>query len=262
MNNLHAPDLIQRPKVSVVMPTFNSASYVCESINSILAQSYGDWEAIVVDDGSRDGTPDLIKRRYEHEDRVIVHALQINQGAAAARNIGIEAARGRFIAFLDSDDLWRPNKLAIQVPLLEETDACLIYSQYDVIRGPCPTVIRTVLAPELLTYDDLLKGDPIGCLTAIFDTDKTGKVYMPNIRMRQDWGLWMRLLRNGGYGFGVQQTLATLRIHSQSLSANKLRAMYYNYLLLRTEGQLGSIGALWGAGTHAFGAIARRVGSL
>jgi glycosyltransferase involved in cell wall biosynthesis len=241
------------------MPTFNSAAYVTDSIDSVIAQSFQDWELLIVDDASADGTPELVRERYAHDGRVSVHSHRTNQGAAVARNTAIEAARGRFIAFLDSDDLWRPNKLAVQVPLLESTDACLVYSEYDVFKTPGREVVRTVAAPERLVYRDLLWGDPIGCLTAIYDTEKTGKVLMPDIRMRQDWGLWMRLLRGGRWGLGVQQSLAMLRLHEKSLSANKLRATYFNYKLLRTEGQLGPARAALGVGTHLLGAVGRRL---
>lgn len=247
------------PAVSVVMPTYNSAAYVCDSIDSVIGQDFPDWELLIVDDASADGTPELVRERYAHDDRVIVHALASNRGAAVARNTAIEAARGRFIAFLDSDDLWRPNKLAVQVPLLESSEACLAFSEYDVFKGPGRQVVRTVSAPKRLVYRDLLWGDPIGCLTAIYDTEKTGKVLMPDIRMRQDWGLWMRLLRGGRWGLGVQQSLAMLRLHEKSLSANKLRATCFNYMLLRTEGQLGPARAALGVGTHLLGAVGRRL---
>jgi hypothetical protein len=109
------------------------------------------------------------------------------------------------IAFLDSDDLWRSNKLSVQIPLLESSEACLIFSAYDVFRGGGRQLGRTVAAPERLVYRDLLGGDPIGCLTAIYDTKKTGKVLMPDIRMRQDWGLWLRLLRGGAQEWGAAE---------------------------------------------------------
>lgn len=247
------------PRVSVVMPTYNSAAYVCDAIDSVVGQDFCDWELLVVDDASVDGTPELIRARYARDDRVVLHAQAANKGAAVARNVAIEAAKGRFIAFLDSDDLWRSNKLAVQVPLLESSDACLIFSAYDVFTGGARQMQRTVAAPKRLVYRDLLWGDPIGCLTAMYDTEKTGKVLMPNIRMRQDWGLWLRLLRGGQCGIGVQQSLAMLRLHQHSLSANKLRAVRFNYRLLRTEGQLNPVRAALGVCGHVAAAVGRRV---
>lgn len=248
------------PAVSIVMPSFNSSNFIAEAIESVIAQSFPDWELIVVDDASKDGTAELVKERYGHESRVSVHELKVNQGAAVARNTAIEAARGRFVAFLDSDDLWAPNKLAVQIPLLASSDACLAFSRYELLAGGLGARSRTASVPERLVYKDLLRSQPVGCLTAVYDTEKTGKVYMPDIRMRQDWGLWLRLLRAGGWGLGIQQSLATLRLHNGSLSSNKLRATYFNYKLLREEGQLSPFAAAWGVGSHACEALFRRVG--
>lgn len=248
------------PVVSIVMPSFNSSAFIAEAIDSVIAQSFSDWELLLVDDASKDGTADLVRDRYGHEPRICVHALSVNRGAAAARNIAIEAARGRFIAFLDSDDIWRPTKLEVQIPSLASSDALLAFSQYDIWSGRPGAASRTTSVPDKLIYKDLLRGQPIGCLTAVYDTEKTGKVYMPDIRMRQDWGLWLRLLRAGGWANGIQQNLAILRLHDGSLSANKLRATYFNYKLLREEGQLGALAAAWGAGSHACEAILRRFG--
>lgn len=248
------------PVVSIVMPSFNSSAFIADAIESVISQSFSDWELLVVDDASKDGTADLVKERFFCEPRVVVHQLGSNQGAAYARNVAIEAARGRFIAFLDSDDFWHSNKLAVQIPLLESCDACFAFSGYNLLVGEDFTRTRPVPVPERLVYRDLLRSQPVGCLTAVYDTQKTGKVYMPDIRMRQDWGLWLRLLRPGGWALGVQQNLATLRLHQGSLSSNKLRATFFNYKLLRGEGQLGPLRAAWGVGAHALGAVFRRNG--
>lgn len=245
--------------VSIVMPSFNSSAYIGSAIESVIAQSFQDWELLIVDDASADGTADWVRERYSHDERILVHALATNRGAAVARNVAIKAAKGRFIAFLDSDDLWLPNKLAVQVPVLETTDACLVYSNYDVFKETNRDVIRTVKVPKRLVYRDLLWGNPIGCLTAMYDTKKTGKVLMPDIRMRQDWSLWLRLLRDHRRGIGIQQSLAMLRLHDKSLSANKLRATYFNYKLLRTEGGLNPARAAFAVGTHFLGALGRRI---
>jgi len=245
------------PIVSIIMPTFNSKDFVCQAVDSVINQSFKDWELLIIDDASSDGTAELVNQCYAEERRVILRKLSSNMGAAAARNIGIKAAKGRFIAFLDSDDFWYKNKLSIQMETFSKTDACLIYSSYQATREN-DGFTQLVTAPEHIVYKDLLLGNPVGCLTAVFDTKKTGKVYMPEIRMRQDWGLWMRLLRNGGHGRGIQQPLATLRIHKRSLSANKPLAMYYNYQLLRTEGGLTPSRALWGVFRHAYAVIRRK----
>jgi teichuronic acid biosynthesis glycosyltransferase TuaG len=251
--------------VSIVMPTYNSEKFVREAIDSVRAQTFDDWELIIVDDASIDETLKIIQSTYAKDPRVKILTQDFNQGAAIARNKAIAEARGRFIAFLDSDDLWRPQKLEIQVSLLMESDACMAFSKYDIFTSDSHSsesltpALRTVYVPARLEYKDLLAGSPVGCLTAIYDTKKTGKVFMPEIRMRQDWGLWLRLLRGDRFGIGVQQSLAALRLHPSSLSANKIRATYFNYKLLRTEAQLGPLRAAYGVGSHALTALKRRI---
>lgn len=246
------------PKVSIVMPSYNSAPCIAQAIDSVIRQDFSDWELLIVDDASDDGTPDLVRSRYLHDPRISIHVLSQNQGAAIARNTAIERARGRFIAFLDSDDYWFPEKLESQVPALETSDACLAFSQYKIMQGDDETSAVIANAPLNLHYADLLRGNPIGCLTAIYDTKKTGKVFMPLVRRRQDWGLWLRLLRGGQRAIGLQKPLAVLRIRKGSLSANKVRSTMANYRLLRTEGQLDPARAIWGATLHALSAINRR----
>lgn len=240
------------------MPSYNSAPCIAQAIDSVLNQHFSDWELLIVDDASDDGTPELVRSRYLHDPRISIHVLSHNQGAAVARNTAIEKARGRFIAFLDSDDYWFPEKLTCQVRALETSDACLVFSQYKIMQNDDETSAMIASAPPNLYYPDLLRGNPIGCLTAIYDTEKTGKVFMPLVRRRQDWGLWLRLLRGGQRALGLQQPLAVLRIRKGSLSANKIRSTIANYRLLRTEGQLDPASAIWGATIHALSAINRR----
>lgn len=254
------------PTVSVVMPTFNSSRFVRNAIDSVIAQTFEDWELIIVDDASIDGTLEIIHTHYSHDVRIKTFVHNSNLGPAVARNKAIVEAKGRFIAFLDSDDLWLSNKLDVQVPLLMHSEACLAFSQYAIFTTDSPgdpisnpDSLRTIPVPQCIEYRDLLAGSPVGCLTAIYDTEKTGKVFMPEIRMRQDWGLWLRLLRGGRFGIGIQRSLAALRLHSNSLSANKIRATYYNYKLLRTEAQLGPFRAAYGVSSHALTALKRRI---
>jgi cellulose synthase/poly-beta-1,6-N-acetylglucosamine synthase-like glycosyltransferase len=245
--------------VSIIMPAHNSARFIRHSIESVRKQGYRRWELIVIDDGSTDETPDLIRQFSRVDARIKGLRFSNNRGPAAARNAGIQKARGRFIAFLDSDDSWYPDKLEMQLRYFTETNAVMLFSDYDVVKGEESGVVRTVRGPDQVAYSDLLKGDPIGCLTAIYDTARVGKMYMPAIRMRQDWGLWIRILRAGGHAHRVPDTLATLRLHEGSLSAKKLKAIYYNFKVLRTEGRLGAVGAACGTATHLVGAMRRRV---
>ena len=224
------------PLVTVVTPAFNSAATLAETWDSIRAQTLIDWEWRVVDDGSTDATPDLLTRIAAGDARIHVARLATNSGAAAARNHAIAEAQGRFIAFLDADDLWMPDKLARQTAMMTATGTGLSYGAYDLI-GPDGAPRGHVTVPARTNYDALLRRNAIGCLTAVYDTALYGRVLMPPIRMRQDYGLWLKLLRDGGTARAVDGTLAQYRQHPASLSANKIAAAHATWALFRqTEG--------------------------
>lgn len=220
------------PLVSVITPTWNSADYVAATIASVAAQEFKDWEHIIVDDASSDRTVALLHEHAARDPRIKVIALHDNGGAAAARNAAIDAARGRFIAFLDADDLWLPNKLSVQINYMLKTGAPFTCASYQVIdedgdqRG-------TVTVPPRVTYGKILRNNTIGCLTAVYDTAHFGRVHMPLIRKRQDLGLWLRLLKRVRYAEGVREVLAQYRVRRGSVSHNKASAAKFTWKLYR-----------------------------
>lgn len=248
--------------ISVIMPAKDAAAFIGEAIRSVQAQTLACWELIVIDDASTDDTRARVEALAREDARIRLLALPSRQGPARARNQGIRQARGGYIAFLDSDDQWYPNKLERQIAALSQSGAALVYSHYHVRYGTALDPVRLVRCPPRLEHADLLRGDPIGCLTVTWDRQRTGTLLMPDLPMRQDWGLWLRILARGHHGIGVQEPLAALRLHRNSLSSNKWRAMYYNYLVLRREGQRSRVGALGGCLTHALQAMQRRRMSL
>jgi len=220
------------PEVSIVMPIYNSESYIRESIASVLHQTFKNFELICVDDCSHDDTINIVREFCANDDRVVLLQLCSNSGAAVARNLGIKESKGRYIAFLDSDDLWNPNKLEHQLRFMKENSIAFACSAY--IRvSENGTEIDVVTPPEIVTYYNLLKVCTVGCLTAIYDTRKIGKVYMPLIRKRQDLGLWLRLLSIVPFCYGIQEPLAAYRIRPDSISANKINAAKYTWRLYR-----------------------------
>jgi teichuronic acid biosynthesis glycosyltransferase TuaG len=245
--------------ISVIMPAKDAAAFIGEAIRSVQAQTLACWELIVIDDASTDDTRARVEALARADARIRLLALPSRQGPARARNHGIRQARGRYIAFLDSDDCWYPIKLERQIAALSHSRAALVYSHYHVRHDATESPVRLVRCPTRLDYADLLRGDPIGCLTVTWDRQRTGTILMPDLYMRQDWGLWLRILARGHHGIGVQEALASLRLHRKSLSQNKWRAMYYNYLVLRKEGRRSRMGALSGSLTHALHAVQRRI---
>jgi glycosyltransferase involved in cell wall biosynthesis len=196
---------------SIIMPSYNSSDYIEASIESIVRQTVGDWELLVSDDGSTDATLSVVERFVRSESRIRLITNGGNRGAALARNAAIEAAQGRYIAFLDSDDLWKPEKLERQIAFMREHDLAFTFSSYDRI-DEVGNYINLHHVDKAVSYHDLLKTCVIGCLTAVYDAGKLGKVYMPDIRKRQDFGLWLRLLKKVDRAVPLSESLAQYRV--------------------------------------------------
>ena len=223
------------------MPIYNGEEHLQEAVASVMTQTHQLWELLIIDDASTDRSSEKILAFKDK--RIRFFQFEENMGAGIARNKGIAEAKGRYIAFLDADDTWSPEKLNKQLNLMAEINADFCYSSYKVIggskkTGPC------IRALPKVDYDLMLRNNYIGCLTAIYDTMKLGKVYMPESRMRQDWGLWMRLLRKTDFAYGIQEPLATYRKQKDSLSSKKLNLLKVNYQFYRDEIGLGPMHAL------------------
>jgi teichuronic acid biosynthesis glycosyltransferase TuaG len=218
--------------VSVITPLHNASTFISQTIQSVLDQTYQYWEMIIVDDCSTDNSVEIVETFINQDNRIHLYKLAANSGAAAARNFAIEKAKGRFIAFLDSDDMWNPEKLELQISYMLKHGYAFTFGAYDKIdeKGKA---IGHIDVPEKVGYADLLKTCSIGCLTAVYDTSVTGKVFMPIINKRQDYGLWLRLLKILPYAHGLNVSLAKYRVRQESLSGNKLKAARYQWKIYR-----------------------------
>lgn len=223
----------EEPLVSIVTPTFNCSRFVSHTLESICAQTFVQWEHLIIDDASTDDTTDVVQAFAMRDRRIKLLRQEKNQGPAAARNRGIEMARGRYIAFVDSDDLWFPQKLMKQIEFMRQTGVALSYTSYEKIdeRGQC--VIGYVKSPDFISESDLLWSNQIACSTALYDTAQTGRVFMPMLKKRQDWGLWLRIAKMGFIGRNVGETLVRYRVRANSVSSNKFSAMLYNWRFFR-----------------------------
>lgn len=246
------------PAVSVVTPIWNAAATLAATVASVQAQSLADWEMLLVDDGSTDGSRTLARTLAAADSRIRVLAQDANLGAAAARNCGIRAARGRFIAFLDADDLWRPEKLALQLGFMRDGGHGLVFAAYRRVTAD-GAPLGTVRVPARISRDDLLKGNVIGCLTAVYDTAVFGKVEMPPLARRQDYGLWLELLRRTPYAHGLPQVLADYRVRRGSLSADKFGAAHATWTLYREVERLSRLRAAWYFAHYAAQGVAKRL---
>lgn len=220
------------PLVSIVTPLHNAGAFISETIQSVQNQTYRDWEMIIVDDGSTDNSIDIVQSFIAEDPRIRLIPLYINAGAAVARNKAIEEARGRYIAFLDSDDRWFPVKLERQLAFMQAYDHPFTYAAYEK-TDESGQRLESIGVPAKVRYKDLLKVCSIGCLTAMYDTHYFGKIYMPLIRKRQDLGLWLRLLKMTEYAHGLDEILAQYRVRTDSISSNKMSAAKFTWRLYR-----------------------------
>lgn len=211
------------PLVSVIIPIFNAEETLPVTLNSVLNQSRKDWEAFLIDDGSVDKSIEISKSFVNYDSRFKWVCTEGRHGAGAARNIGISTARGRYIAFLDADDTWHPEKLARQLDFMEANNAALSCTAY--LRNNVSTGQKDIIGvPDVANRREILKVNTIGCSTVIYDTFQFGLRQMPLLRRRQDFVFWLNLLEDVEYVYGLPIALTTYHTGRESLSSNKFKA--------------------------------------
>ncbi|GAA0714323.1 glycosyltransferase family 2 protein [Aquimarina litoralis] len=218
-------------KVTIITPSYNSAEYISETIDSVIKQTYENWEMLIVDDCSKDDSVAIINDYCLLDNRVRLIQLEKNGGAAVARNRAIKEAQGRFLAFLDSDDQWHPKKLEKQVGMMVNKNIPFTFTSYQLVseEGELGRIIKSKAE---VSYRNAIMSNPIGCLTVVIDIDFFGKVYMPLIKKRQDLGLWLKLLRKTN-AIGIDENLALYRVRKDSISSNKFKLVKYHWILYR-----------------------------
>lgn len=236
---------VLRPEVTIITPIFNAEEFLCDSVNSVLAQTHRNWELILVDDCSFDSSFEIAENFCRADSRIRCCRLEHNSGAAVARNVGIELAQGRYIAFLDSDDMWMRDKLEKQIDFMRSFGYAFTYTWYECITEHAELTGRILRPAAKVSYKELLKSNRIGCLTAVYDTERLGKCYMPLIRKRQDYGLWLKILRREKEAHCLQEPLALYRIRKTSISSNKIEMLKYHWDLYRHEEKLSVVSAAY-----------------
>lgn len=240
-------------KVSVIIPVHNSEKYILKCINSVINQTYKNLEIILIDDKSTDNSVELIKKIGDKRIKLI--ALEKNSGAAIARNKGIEKSSGDYICFLDSDDYWKPKKIEKQLKFIK--DKAFIYSEYLYLRN---NKTHTAHVPKSLTYNQLLKNSAIFTSTVMLNMKYLEKedIYMPNMRMGQDYGAWYKILKKINVAYGMQEVLSVYRVGNKSLSSNKFKAIKRTWNLYKYE-NLPLIKRIYCFICYAYNAIKRRI---
>lgn len=227
--------------VSIITPTFNSANYIAETIQSVQNQTYQHWELIIVDDGSTDHTISIIQEIQKVEPRIQLIRQEKNVGPAITRNKGIELAKGNYLTFLDADDLWFSNFIENSINTIEKTKIPFVFSSYRRSDEVLNFVYSDFIVPQKVTYSDILKTNSISCLTAFLDIEVLGKKFMPIIHKRQDMGLWLQYLKEIPYAYGIQEPKAIYRIRKNSLSRKKSDLIKYQWQFYRNVEKLSVI---------------------
>lgn len=219
--------------VSIITPTFNSASYIAETIQSVQNQTYQNWELIIVDDGSSDETVSIIQQIQKTEHRVNLVIQPKNVGPAITRNIGIELAQGKYLTFLDADDIWFPDFIQNSITTIQQTKVPFVFSSYRRADEALNFIYSDFIVPQKVTYTDILKTNSISCLTAFLDIEVLGRKFMPIIQKRQDMGLWLQYLKEIPFAHGIQEPKAIYRIRKNSLSRKKSDLIKYQWQFYR-----------------------------
>lgn len=227
--------------VSIITPTFNSATFIEETIKSVQSQTYTDWEMIIVDDGSTDTTARIIESLSKTDNRIQFYKLEKNSGPAVARNMGIDKAKGEFMTFIDADDVWFPNFIKKSIDIIKQSNIPFVFSSYRRANEKLEFVYSDFIVPNKVTYTDILKSNSISCLTAFVDINTLGKKRMPLIRKRQDMGLWLQYLKVTPFAYGIQETQAIYRIRENSLSRKKADLVKYQWQFYREVEKLNII---------------------
>jgi len=234
------------PLVSIITPAYNVEKYIGATITSVIAQTYENWELIIVDDASGDDTFNIVSSYAQQDKRIRVVKTPKNGGVAAARNFGIELARGAYIAFLDSDDLWMPGKLQIQIRQMMAKNAMFSFTGYQVIDED-DRYIKTIHVPERTDYRRLLRGCEIGCLTVIYSVERMGKMFFPiplgYTGFKEDYILWLQISKmiRPHQIMGINMPLAMYRKRNDGISSNKIKAAGLQWVVYRKVERLNIV---------------------
>ncbi|MFJ8119879.1 glycosyltransferase family 2 protein [Bacillus mycoides] len=242
---INREEIVDNPLISIIIPTYNAEKFILYTINSVKEQTYKKWEMVVIDDCSSDATIKIVEEQKRLDQRIRIIQLENNSGAAIARNRGINHAKGKYVAFLDSDDLWLPEKLEKQLAFMQKNDIAFSFTGYQIMNQAGVLTDKVVHAPEKVDYNGLLKNTIIGCLTVMLDIEKLGKVQMPNIRTRQDTATWLKILKKGHYAYGLDDILSNYRKVENSISSKKLKMAKMNWKLYREIEGLSFLKSTW-----------------
>ncbi|HCJ5729838.1 TPA: glycosyltransferase family 2 protein [Escherichia coli] len=251
------PHVDDKPKISIIMPAYNAQYTIAESIESVLRQTYLDFELIIINDDSTDDTTRIIQAYQIQDSRVILINNFFDKGAAGARQSGICYSQGEFIAFLDSDDLWHESKLENTINYMIKKNVSMTYGDYAVFRHN--RFVNTIYeVPEKLSYKDLLKYCPIGCLTVVIRRNIIENIRFRNVP-KEDYDFWLQILKNEHIAYKVPGCMAFYRVGRDTLSSNKIKELKKQFMLLRYIHKMPLIKVFFNLSYYAARGIAKNI---
>ena len=247
-------------KVSIIIPVHNAGDFIEETVQSVLDQEFDNWELLLIENGSTDDTLDKINRLSESDTRIKVLDLKESASAAKARNAGVKASDGRYIAFLDADDLWKTDKLSKELEFIKEKNAAFVFTGYEFGDSDAKPTGKIVTVPESIDHKQAMKNTTIFTSTVMFDTTLIDreKIEMPDIKS-EDTALWWKILREGYLAYGLNENLVIYRRPNKSLSSNKFEAIKRIWYLYRKWEKLSFIKSAWYFVNWAVRAVGRRI---
>lgn len=241
------------------MPSYNAEKYIAESIESVLHQTYANWQLVITDDCSTDRTPEIVEACRQNEPRIDFAIARQHSGIAGTRNQSLARAKGRFVAFLDNDDLWLPNKLEKQVGFMLDNGCAFSYSDYELLNENGTPKGKTIKTAGVINYSKYLRNTIIGSGTIMLDRDQTGSLVMPDNATSDDMALWCKILKDGHQAHPIPETLMQYRVRSNSASANKWKAAKDVWRVYRQQEKLPFFRATTCFMGYAFNAIIKRI---
>lgn len=245
--------------VSIITPTYNSKRFIKETIDSVISQTCTNWELIIVDDHSSDNSAEYIKKLIKNDARIRFFVLEQNMGAAEARNKALEIAKGKYIAFLDSDDIWLSNKLEQQLNFMQKNNYAFTFTAYRLFSENGTHEYGIIHVPKEIDYNGYCKNTIIGCLTVMIDKEQTGDFRMKNISSSHDMALWLEIMKRGHKVYGLDEVLAKYRLVSNSNTAKKYKAAKDVWKVYREIEKLSLIKSSWYFIHYLFNAIKKRI---
>lgn len=219
--------------ISIIIPSFNSKLTIFRAINSVLNQSYKNFEIIIVDDFSTDGVWELLNKKYGFDDRFILKRLPVNSGAGHARSQALSIAKGSFFAFLDADDEWLPEKLSFQMAVIDKFKADIVHTGYEIVNNS--ESLGVVMPKKILTLRDFYWKNQIATSTALVSRDLIGALEMPKIRSRQDYAYWWIIFsKNNCLAIGIEDKLVRYHLTKNSLSSSMIKNLKNNFVMFRS----------------------------